>query len=332
MARTGIDYAWHTEPHPTVPVLKDTVKDGHPISFVVRYVAAGTGTKVLTRAEATRLRRGGIDVVAVFESTAGRMAVGRSAGVTDASWAKRAAVGCGMPAARPIYYAADSEAVTPSQAIAYCLGVRSVTGPGTVGVYGSYYVVRAVAQHWAANFPNERVYLWQTRAWSNGNRWGNLDLWQGSVTQIDRTDCDWDTAYTDDFGQWDTQAAPEEDIMASIADLKTAIKAELEAEREKVAHAAAAELLEYLLADPMSEDPANPVMRKVSTWLRYGDHREVITRDDVKKAISVATDKLSGRIVDVENVLGRILSGGSAVDMDILATKVADKLAERLKS
>lgn len=220
MPRTGLDWAWHPEGRPGVDVLKM-----RGVSFAVRYLWAQglpdhPESKLLTLAEATRLSAAGIDLVGVWETGAGAMADGYPQGLHDAPRARKAAIAAGMPPSRPVYFAADSEVVTTGQAVRYLVACRETTGPNTVGVYGSYYVVRAAHEYWLAHYPGERIWLWQTRAWSKDPstdkiRWlPAADLRQGSTVQVvDGVDCDWDTAHTEDFGQWRIgQQLSEEDM------------------------------------------------------------------------------------------------------------------------
>src|SRR5581483_8615643 len=124
MSRLGLDYAWGR----LTPAQHKSVGS----TFAVRYLSHDA-SKNLTRAEADELRRGGIDVVVVWESTATRASEGMQAGIDDARTALSMAEACGMPHGRPIYFAVDQD-VDGQTVHAYFEGVAAVLGRA----YGPY--------------------------------------------------------------------------------------------------------------------------------------------------------------------------------------------------
>jgi hypothetical protein len=141
----GVDYSF-SRPSPA------EIKAFH--AFVMRYLT-GSG-KAVSRVEIDALHAQGLGVGFVFESTAGRSAAGRAAGTADARAALSAANALGVPAAVPLFFAVDFDAV-PTQVARYFAGVSSVLG-ARAGVYGSYTITTAGLAPWR----------WQTMAWSRG--------------------------------------------------------------------------------------------------------------------------------------------------------------------
>ncbi len=194
MPREGIDYAWHHG------VDTDAFRrDG--ATFVVRYLSHDTG-KNLSASEAQLLSDAGFDVAVVWESAARRACEGKTAGATDARAAAAQAKACGMPAGKPIYFGVDFDAGDDDKPkiAAYLEGAASVLGAKRVGVYAGYWVVKYCFDHSAIE------YGWQTYAWSGGQRDQRAQLYQHrNGVIIGGINCDRDTAYAADFGQWRIQ-------------------------------------------------------------------------------------------------------------------------------
>lgn len=159
----------------------------------------------------------GVAVITNFEYGAQQMLGGATQGHTDAVLGLSQARGCGMPGGRPIYFSADW-AATPDQVtsfvIPYLVAARAVLGAANVGVYGSYTTVSTVHAYWAVHFPGEKIWLWQTAAWSK-NSLGDLqvfspiDLFQdGATTIVGGVTVDDDLPETTDVGQWPAPPAP----------------------------------------------------------------------------------------------------------------------------
>lgn len=196
----GIDYSFS---RPGGAAIKAAGKD-----FVVRYCPyPGAGGKALTKEELADLHNNGLAVVLVFESTAGRVKQGQMAGIADGSIVRQAMIDLGFPADRPCYFAVDFDAAPTDQPAIdqYLRGAAEVLGVNRVGVYGSYYVVMRCHQNGTAKW------LWQTYAWSGGQKYIGIDLYQYQNGQkLNGGDVDFDEAYNADFGQWGT--TPKEDM------------------------------------------------------------------------------------------------------------------------
>jgi peptidoglycan hydrolase-like protein with peptidoglycan-binding domain len=191
MTRSGIDYAWHHA------IDTDALRSAG-VTFAGRYVSHD-GTKNLSRAEAHTLGAAGIDVFVVWESTSHRALEGHAAGAADAAAASAQATQCGMPPDRPIFFGVDFDAQSNQLAsIAdYLAGAKATLGAGRVGVYGSFRVVGYCLDHGAA------TWAWQTYAWSAGQLDHRTHVHQHrNGVNVGGIDCDLDTAYKHDFGQW----------------------------------------------------------------------------------------------------------------------------------
>jgi hypothetical protein len=177
------------------------------VEFACRYLSHDA-SKNLTFAQAKRLAFAGIDLVVVWETAANRALGGRTAGVSDAQAALTQAMGCGMPAGCPIYFAVDfDETQEQAKAVAeYFRGVHSVldfAGPAgmphpvPVGVYGGYWSVRRLFNAGLVR------YGWQTYAWSGGQWERRAQLRQYSNGHmVAGVSCDFNRAAANDFGQW----------------------------------------------------------------------------------------------------------------------------------
>jgi Rv2525c-like, glycoside hydrolase-like domain/Putative peptidoglycan binding domain len=196
MPRKGIDYAWHHS-------LNLDAFRTHGVTFVVRYLS-NDESKNLDASEAHLLSDGGFDLVVVWETTAKRALDGRAAGATDAKKAAAQAKACGMPARRPIYFGVDFDAQDHDlpKIANYLRGAASVIGEKRVGVYGGIRVVKHCLDHSVAKFG------WQTYAWSHNQRDPRAQLYQHhNGVVIGAVNCDLDTAYHADFGQWRRRVA-----------------------------------------------------------------------------------------------------------------------------
>jgi hypothetical protein len=178
------------------------------VQFASLYVGQDNTGKNMTPAVVADYAAHGVSVITNFEYGATQMLGAAAQGRTDAALGLSQARACGMPDGRPIIYSADWAATAAqinSGIIPYLAAARDVTGPGTVGVYGSYSVVTAVNAYWAAHFPGEHLYVWQTVAWS-GSSWATaleeIEQLGGSMTVGGITiDQDYAPAGVD-VGQW----------------------------------------------------------------------------------------------------------------------------------
>jgi hypothetical protein len=168
------------------------------ISFACRYLSHDPG-KNLSRAEAVRLSKAGIDLVVVWETTADRARQGYSAGLTDAKAAWQQAKATGMPDRRPIYFAVDFDGAGPEVAD-YFRGAAAYLGVSRTGVYAGIRVVNYLFAHGLVAF------AWQTYAWSGGQWNGRAQLRQvHNGVRVGGVDSDEDVSVADDFGQWRAQ-------------------------------------------------------------------------------------------------------------------------------
>ncbi|GAA0705511.1 hypothetical protein GCM10010193_70750 [Kitasatospora atroaurantiaca] len=193
---TGVDYAWD---HPGGAALQAV-----GATFAARYLSHDT-SKAITRAEADDLAAHGIWLVVVFEDSAQRPLAGRAAGVADAQLAVAQAWAAGIPAGRPIYFAADFDVTADQQGAIndYLQGAASVLGVDRVGVYGGYRTVQRALDAGVCRW------AWQADAWSGGQWDARAHIRQtDGTTTINAVECDWNTAMTADYGQWMPGVSP----------------------------------------------------------------------------------------------------------------------------
>lgn len=205
MNQKGIDYAWAS-----VKPYDEMVKAG--IKFVMRYISHDAGntatvvsssSKDATAAEVKELLKRGIGIGFVFEDTAQRALAGRSAGITDATFAKERVDALGVPGA-VIYFAVDFDATDAEKpAIAnYLAGAASVLGKDKVGVYGSFYVIKYMSEKKAC------TYFWQTLAWSGGQVHPSAHIYQAGGVKVGTLQCDLNKSLQTDFGVYFSTPAP----------------------------------------------------------------------------------------------------------------------------
>lgn len=107
-------------------------------SGAVRYIALGSGSKLITKQEYDDLVSGGIEVhfVAEYGTTDGLG--GYNAGVANARLALAAANALGAPSSSVIFAAADGHLNSAQVAVttAYVQGFRDVLGYNRTGIYG----------------------------------------------------------------------------------------------------------------------------------------------------------------------------------------------------
>lgn len=202
----GVDYSYS---HPTPTQLKAAGK-----VFAVRYLT-GSGAKRLTLTEVQALNGAGISLVANFESTAGFMLGGYSAGVNVAKTAWAAAIALGMPDNRPIYYSLDLNATYDQYKVAreFLKGTASVHGVSRNGIYGGLFQVQWAHEDGVA------PWVWQTYAWSYGQLYAHANLYQyHNGVVLGSGTVDLDRSLTADYGQWNAQ---KEDLSIMDAETKT---------------------------------------------------------------------------------------------------------------
>lgn len=185
------------------PAGQAVANDGH--AGVVRYIGTPGREKNLTAAEFADMNAHGRGVAVVYENKAGDSAGGFSAGQAAARAARADANGCGLPPGQLIYFAVDSDQVTPGQfaaAMSYLDGAVSVLGWADVGVYGEFDIVEmAVGPHVRLG--------WQTVAWSHGKHSAKAALYQraGQVF-VGGVECDVSDVLAADWGQHNYTGAP----------------------------------------------------------------------------------------------------------------------------
>lgn len=174
------------------------------VHFAARYYSTPGNGKNLTAVERDDLTVHGIDIVSVFESTAGRARAGYAAGMADAVSAQRQAIALGQPVDTCIYFAVDFDANSVErQAVSqYFQGVTAYLGRYVPGVYGGLSVIRDQQQR------DPRLYLWQTSAWSSGQVAGGIHLYQNNHTFNGLPDLDVDYAYSARYGSWHGGTGP----------------------------------------------------------------------------------------------------------------------------
>lgn len=210
----GVDYSYA---RPSPAALAQAGK-----RFAVRYIGTPESGKSLDAAEVRALQAVGIDVVAVYQTTASFMLT--ADGAVAARRAHDHAVACGMPAGRPVYFALDTNPTLITQAQwdgveRFLNGAASVLGRARVGVYAGYAGIERLC-------PRVAPWGWQTYAWS-GSRWSQkaqLQQYRNGVSLAGGT-VDLCRSTTPDFGQWGHRPQPLEDDMtpAQLAELKAHI-------------------------------------------------------------------------------------------------------------
>lgn len=138
--------------------------------FVVRYLT-GSG-KALTGGEIAELRKRGLAVAVVFESSGNRAGQGRVAGEGDARQASGQAKVDGLEGI-PIFMAVDFDA-TFAQVKPYFEGVSGVLGKGRRGAYASGLLLRQLV---AAGLID---WAWEagSTGWGDGRRYDNAHILQ----------------------------------------------------------------------------------------------------------------------------------------------------------
>ena len=190
------------------------------IRFSGRYLVptyGGTNWKALTADEATHILDAGLALLLVWETDAARAKGGAAAGATDGARARQLAQDMGVPAGTTIFFAVDycPDAGEYGIIAEYLKAADMACGEYVAGVYGSYFVVEAMAERHAC------TKFWQCVAWSSGKVSEKLHVyqyqWQGGAEamavgqkigiKVDMNSCeDLEAA-----GLWMRQEEPQED-------------------------------------------------------------------------------------------------------------------------
>lgn len=210
----GIDYSFS---RPNIRCLKE-----RQVGYAVRYLSGGRSEKDLTVTEIDELRANDIDIVTVWQTTAGFMISGYNTGRYTAERAREQAYHLGQPNNRPIYYALDVDPnnLKPSSWHAireFIRGAMSFDGTWNVGIYGGYEAINRL--HGLVH------YCWQTYGWSTNRLHPNTNLYQ-FLNEVNYCNgqVDFNDSKTPDFGQWGfkpvketEEKEPEDDMRHLVA-------------------------------------------------------------------------------------------------------------------
>jgi len=193
---------------------------------VVNYVSlsrpgANFEAKPLTRDYADALRAAGLHIVSNFQygkpgwPDPSDLTRGYDGGVADAHSAMQLHSAAGGPNSAPIFFSVDDaiDANTwNSSALQWFRGINSVLGVGRTGIYGDAQVCGWAIRDGVVG-PSSSAghrWVWQTRAWSHGDREPAAVLYQTIVNSpgnpgplLGGINVDVDDVLAADFGQWD---------------------------------------------------------------------------------------------------------------------------------
>jgi hypothetical protein len=177
--------------------------------------------KPVTREYADGLRAAGLQVVSCYQygkpgwPDPSDFTRGYEGGVADAQTALRLHGAAGGGDSAPIFFSVDEDIganVWKNVAVQWLRGINSILGVDRTGIYG-----HARAGAWAIqdgvvgrSTSAGHWWVWQTRAWSNGEREARAVLFQSVVNTpaspgvvMGGTHVDVDDVLAADFGQWD---------------------------------------------------------------------------------------------------------------------------------
>lgn len=192
-----------------IPALKNA-----GVSVVLMYFGIG-GTNIpekrATPEGCAALRKNGIDVSAVAESSAGWMSGGYSVGVDTAKKVRADVVRCGGPSDCFVWLADDTDSLTASQVIQCVKGAREVLGSGKVGIYGPAAVCKAVKKI----YPDVKMWEAQSTGWTGfvgsvAARLQGFSMFQlmGHPYKELGVDYDGNDVFDSNIGQWGFKPAP----------------------------------------------------------------------------------------------------------------------------
>jgi hypothetical protein len=172
-------------------------------SFAVGYCVHRTSIHTLSAAEYQDHRQGGIAQLGVWERSAKASLRGFNGGAADMAEAIQYLVDQGInPDGKPLYLILndwDAGDADKPAILDYAKGLASVRGPALAGGYGSYWIIKYMAEN-----GNPIKYYWQTYAWSGG-LWhpaAQVQQYRNSAATIGAVAVDFDRAVAADFGQW----------------------------------------------------------------------------------------------------------------------------------
>ncbi|MDD4868288.1 MAG: DUF1906 domain-containing protein [Mycobacterium sp.] len=193
---------------------------------VVNYVSesrpgADFGAKPLIREYADALRAAGLQIVSNYQygkpgwPTPSDYTRGFDGGVADAHTAMGLHAAAGGPDSAPIFFSVDDDIDSSTWndvAVNWFRGINSVLGVHRTGVYGSCQVCRwAIRDDVVGNSSTAgHRWVWQTKAWSHGQREPMAVLYQAVVNSpsnpsplLGGINVDIDDVLAPDYGQWD---------------------------------------------------------------------------------------------------------------------------------
>jgi N-acetyl-anhydromuramyl-L-alanine amidase AmpD len=193
---------------------------------VIAYVSesrpgANLGAKPITREYADALRGAGLHIVSNFQydkpggSAPSDFTRGFDGGTQDAKTAIRLHQAAGGPDSAPIVFSVDDDIDLDTWngvVVQWFRGINSILGVGRTGIYGhsrvcAWAIEDGVVGH--STTPG-RSWVWQTRAWSSGQREPAAVLYQGIIDTasnpgplVGGSRVDVNDVLAADFGQWE---------------------------------------------------------------------------------------------------------------------------------
>lgn len=176
--------------------------------------------KPVTRGYADQLTAAGLQIVSCYQfgkpgwTTPSDYTRGYDGGVSDAQTALRHHSAAGGPTTAPIFFSVDEDIDADTwkgKAVQWFRGINSILGVQRTGIYGgvrpcSWAVSDDVVGH--SSTAGHR-WVWQTRAWSGGEREPAAVLFQTQVVTASNPGVEIGAAHLDvndvlatDFGQW----------------------------------------------------------------------------------------------------------------------------------
>ena len=177
--------------------------------------------KPVTREYADALRAEGLQIVSCYQygkpgwPDPSDYTRGYDGGVADAQTALRLHAVAGGGDSAPIFFSVDEEIdlnTWKSVAVEWFRGINSVLGVDRTGIYGHFRACAWAIQDGVVGNSTTagRWWVWQTSAWSHGEREPRAVLYQGVVNTpsspgplIGGIHVDVDDVLATDFGQWD---------------------------------------------------------------------------------------------------------------------------------
>ncbi len=193
---------------------------------VIGYVSesrpgANFGAKPITREYADALRAAGLHIVSNFqygkagESAPSDFSRGFHGGVQDAHSALRLHEAAGGPKSAPIFFSIDDDITLPTWnniAVEWFRGINSILGAARTGIYGHSRVCAWAIEDGVIGLSTTpgRRWVWQTKAWSLGEREPAAVLYQDVIDTksnpgplVGDTHVDVSEVLAADYGQWD---------------------------------------------------------------------------------------------------------------------------------